>query len=118
MADRTCGKSAVTRSVVALVAATVLAGCTHSERPAAPPRGEQLFYDVGCLQCHTFRGNGARNLGAPDLTHAGRRRRGVEWQIQYLRCPRCKVPESFKPSYRDLRARDLRALAEFVEAQR
>ncbi len=33
--------------------------------------GAEIFAQVGCLQCHTYLGSGASNLGAPDLSEIG-----------------------------------------------
>lgn len=51
----------------------------EQERPASPPggpqaaRGEDLFVDNGCGDCHTVRGTTAGTDEAPDLTHFGSR---------------------------------------------
>jgi hypothetical protein len=38
-------------------------------------RGARIFAQVGCLNCHTYLGDGTQNLGAPDLTAIGRETR-------------------------------------------
>jgi cytochrome c oxidase subunit II len=49
-------------------------------RPAGPPatpsaaRGEEVFMQTNCAQCHAVRGRGAVGEDGPDLTHFGRRR--------------------------------------------
>jgi menaquinol-cytochrome c reductase cytochrome b/c subunit len=38
---------------------------------ATEREGAEIFAQVGCLQCHTYLGTGASNLGAPDLSEIG-----------------------------------------------
>jgi hypothetical protein len=50
--------------------------------------GAELFAVVGCLQCHTYLGEGSSNLGAPDLTDVGARtQRGVDGSVAFLKNP-------------------------------
>jgi hypothetical protein len=50
--------------------------------------GAELFAVVGCLQCHTYLGEGSHNLGAPDLTDVGARtERGVDGFVAFLHNP-------------------------------
>ena len=46
--------------------------------------GAKLFAVVGCLNCHTYLGVGNSNLGAPDLSAEGAKRKGVAFQIAHL----------------------------------
>ena len=109
--------------------ALVLSGCMGEEAqepeppelenvPAGALAGAHLFYGAGCLQCHTYEGQGSSNLGAPDLTYAGDRKRGVDWQIRHLKNPAAVVPGSAMPSYASLGERDLRDLAVFLESRK
>ena len=41
-----------------------------ADNPAAV-RGATLFAEAGCMNCHTYLGAGATNLGAPDLSDIG-----------------------------------------------
>jgi hypothetical protein len=51
-------------------------------------QGAELFAVVGCLQCHTYLGEGSHNLGAPDLTDVGARtQRGVDGFVAFLKNP-------------------------------
>jgi menaquinol-cytochrome c reductase cytochrome b/c subunit len=51
-------------------------------------QGAELFAVVGCLQCHTYLGEGSSNLGAPDLTDVGERtQRGVDGFVAFLKNP-------------------------------
>ena len=49
--------------------------------------GAELFAVSGCLNCHTYMGEGSSNLGAPDLTDVGATDRGVEGFVTFLNNP-------------------------------
>jgi len=85
--------------------------------PEARP-GALLFAQSGCMNCHTYLGDGSSNLGAPELTEEGDKGRGVEWQIEHLKCPACLNPGSQMPSYAGLSDEQLRDLAIFLEASK
>jgi hypothetical protein len=78
--------------------------------------GALLFSESGCLNCHVYLGDGASNLGAPELTEEGTRGRGIQWQVDHLKCPSCVNPGSPMPSYAGLTDEQLRQLAVFLEA--
>jgi hypothetical protein len=80
--------------------------------------GAELFAQAGCLNCHVYLGDGAQNLGAPDLTDEGTKGRGVQWQIDHLMCPSCVTPGSPMPSFADLGEDQLRQIAIFLEASK
>ena len=80
--------------------------------------GAEIFAVSGCLNCHTYDGEGSPNLGAPDLTEEGNRNRGVQWQIDHLECPSCVTPGSQMPPFEDLGEDNLRKLAAFLEASK
>jgi mono/diheme cytochrome c family protein len=80
--------------------------------------GAKLFAEAGCLNCHTYLGSGSTNLGAPDLSATGAKNRGVQWQIDHLKCPTCVVPGSPMPSFAQLGDERLRDLAVFLEASK
>ena len=61
--------------------------------------GAKLFAQVGCLNCHTYLGAGGSNLGAPDLSAMGAKGRGIEFQIDHLKCPSCVNPGSPMPPF-------------------
>ena len=42
--------------------------------------GREALRAAGCLNCHTYHGAGASNLGAPDLTAIGAKGQGVEFR--------------------------------------
>jgi mono/diheme cytochrome c family protein len=80
--------------------------------------GAKLFAVAGCLNCHTYNGDGGHNLGAPDLTAEGAKNKGVTFQIQHLQCPACKNPGSPMPSFQGLGEARLKQIAIFLEASK
>jgi menaquinol-cytochrome c reductase cytochrome b/c subunit len=81
-------------------------------------RGGEIFAQVGCLGCHTYLNVGSTNLGAPDLTDEGTKGKGIQFQIDHLKCPSCVTPGSAMPPFPDLGDENLRRLAVFLEASR
>ena len=80
--------------------------------------GAKLFAQSGCTNCHTYLGTGTSNLGAPDLTDEGAKNKGIDFQIRHLKCPDCVNPGSPMPHFDAFSARNLRALATFLEASK
>jgi menaquinol-cytochrome c reductase cytochrome b/c subunit len=80
--------------------------------------GANLFAESGCTNCHTYLGTGSSNLGAPDLSAEGAKNKGVQFQIDHLKCPSCVNPGSPMPSFAALTAQQLRQLAVFLEASK
>ena len=80
--------------------------------------GARVYADSGCANCHTYRGVGSSNLGAPDLTAEGLKGKGVRKQVAFLRCPECVEPNSAMPPFDALERVDLRKLAVFLEASK
>jgi menaquinol-cytochrome c reductase cytochrome b/c subunit len=80
--------------------------------------GAFLFAESGCLNCHTYLGAGAANLGAPELTAEGTKNKGVTSQISHLKCPSCVRPGSPMPSFAAFSDAQLRDLALFLEASK
>jgi menaquinol-cytochrome c reductase cytochrome b/c subunit len=78
--------------------------------------GAKLFAVVGCLNCHTYLGVGSRNLGAPDLSAEGAKRKGIAFQIAHLKCPQCVTQGSQMLSFANEGAKNLQALATFLES--
>jgi hypothetical protein len=77
--------------------------------------GAKSFYLNGCLGCHRYLGDGRTRFAAPDLTAEGRRNRGVDWQIELLRCPSCVLAGIPMPPLPFIRVRDV---AIFLEASK
>jgi len=80
--------------------------------------GANLFAESGCTNCHTYLGTGSSNLGAPDLSAEGAKGKGVQFQIDHLKCPSCVNPGSPMPSFKDLGEDNLHKLATFLEASK
>jgi quinol---cytochrome c reductase cytochrome c subunit, bacillus type len=86
--------------------------------PAAAVPGARLFAQSGCLTCHTYLGTGSSNLGAPDLSAEGAKNKGVQFQVNHLKCPSCVTPGSPMPSFASLGDANLRQIAVFLEASK
>src|SRR5918999_5800947 len=78
--------------------------------------GARLFAETGCLQCHTYLGTGAGNLGAPDLSEIGASN-DVAYFVQYLSNP-ANFGNTVMGSYAYLGQENLAALAAFLEASK
>src|SRR6476469_6676805 len=76
--------------------------------------GAKLFAESGCLNCHTYLGTGSSNLGAPDLSAEGAKGRGIQWQVDHLKCPSCVNPGSPMPPFPSLGEDNLHKLATFL----
>jgi quinol---cytochrome c reductase cytochrome c subunit, bacillus type len=85
--------------------------------PAAVP-GAKLFAQSGCLTCHTYLGTGSSNLGAPDLSKEGSKGKGIQFQIDHLKCPSCVTPGSPMPPFASLGDENIRKIAIFLEASK
>ena len=80
--------------------------------------GATLFAESGCTNCHTYLGTGSSNLGAPDLSAEGAKNKGIQFQIDHLKCPSCVNPGSPMPAFAALGETNLRRLATFLEASK
>lgn len=81
-------------------------------------KGANLFAESGCTNCHTYLGTGSSNLGAPDLSAEGAKGKGIQFQIDHLKCPSCVNPGSPMPPFAPLGEDNLKALATFLEASK
>ncbi|HET7555434.1 MAG TPA: hypothetical protein VFJ75_07260 [Gaiellaceae bacterium] len=81
-------------------------------------KGANLFAVSGCTNCHTYLGTGSSNLGAPNLSAEGAKNKGIQFQIDHLKCPSCVNPGSPMPPFAALGEDNLRALATFLEASK
>jgi quinol---cytochrome c reductase cytochrome c subunit, bacillus type len=81
-------------------------------------KGANLFAVSGCTNCHTYLGTGSSNLGAPDLSAEGSKNKGIQFQIDHLKCPSCVNPGSPMPPFAALGEDNLKALATFLEASK
>ena len=93
-------------------------GLDNAQKQQAAEEGAVLFAQSGCLNCHVYQGAGSQNLGAPDLTDEGTKERGVQFQLDHLKCPSCVTPGSPMPSFASLSEEQLQSLAVFLEASR
>jgi menaquinol-cytochrome c reductase cytochrome b/c subunit len=104
------------------LAAELVAEVPHwierQDLPKQAEPGAMLFAESGCLNCHTYLGSGAANLGAPDLTEIGKKGLGIDTQIAHLKCPSCVNPGSPMPSFAAFSDGQLRDLAIFLEASK
>jgi mono/diheme cytochrome c family protein len=90
-------------------------GFTNNKEAIA---GANLFAESGCTNCHTYLGTGSSNLGAPDLSEEGAKNKGIQFQIDHLKCPSCVNPGSPMPQFAPLGEDNLRKLATFLEASK
>jgi ubiquinol-cytochrome c reductase cytochrome b subunit/menaquinol-cytochrome c reductase cytochrome b/c subunit len=91
---------------------------SENNLPEEARPGAETFAVSGCLNCHTYLGSGSSNLGAPDLSAEGTRNRGIQWQIDHLKCPSCVTPGSPMPPFERLGEDNLHDLAVFLEASK
>jgi len=80
--------------------------------------GATLFGEVGCANCHTYAGEGASNLGAPDLTNIGSLGRGEDYWVRWIRNPQALKPGTPMPAFPTLTDEQLRDIAAFLEASK
>ena len=78
--------------------------------------GAELFAVSGCLNCHTYLGEGAGTLGAPDLSGIGRTN-DAEYFVRYLTNP-AAFGNTVMGSYAYLRQENLDALGAFLAASK
>jgi menaquinol-cytochrome c reductase cytochrome b/c subunit len=79
--------------------------------------GATLFAESGCLNCHTYMGEGSSNLGAPDLTEVGAGDRGVDFLKSYVSNP-AQYGNNVMISYSYLGDENLTNLAAFLVASK
>jgi menaquinol-cytochrome c reductase cytochrome b/c subunit len=76
--------------------------------------GAELFAETGCLQCHTYSGFGAGNLGAPELSEIGQTN-DQEFFVRFLSNP-AAFGNTVMGSYAYLGQENLAALGAFLAA--
>jgi hypothetical protein len=79
-------------------------------------KGAELFAQSGCLNCHTYLGQGAGSLGAPDLSEIGATN-DAAYFVQYLTNP-AAFGNQVMGSYSYLGQENLAALGEFLAASK
>ena len=85
--------------------------------PARLAAGKATFASM-CASCHGDDGKGKLEVGAPDLTDEGAKGRGIQFQIDHLKCPSCVNPGSPMPSFAGLTDAQLKSLAVFLESSK
>ena len=78
--------------------------------------GATLFAQSGCLNCHTYLGQGSGTLGAPDLSEVGQTN-DAEYFVRYLTNP-AAFGNTVMGSYAYLGQENLEALGAFLEASK
>jgi hypothetical protein len=76
-----------------------------------------LFAESGCLNCHTYLGDGNPNLGAPDLSDVGASGRGIDFFKSYVANP-AQYGNNVMISYGYLGDENLTKLATFLNASK
>ena len=70
------------------------------------------------MNCHTYAGEGASNLGAPDLTDIGNAGRSNEYWMRWIHNPQEIKPGTQMPPFPLLSDEQLSALATFLNASK
>ena len=78
--------------------------------------GAELFAQTGCMNCHTYLGEGNANLGAPDLSGIGQTN-DQAYFVEYLTNP-AAFGNTVMGSYAYLGQENLAALGAFLEASK
>jgi ubiquinol-cytochrome c reductase cytochrome b subunit/menaquinol-cytochrome c reductase cytochrome b/c subunit len=79
-------------------------------------QGAELFAQAGCMNCHTYLGEGNGNLGAPDLPQIGKTNH-AEYFVRYLTNP-AAFGNNVMGSYSYLGQENLEALGAFLAASK
>lgn len=79
--------------------------------------GSLLFAQSGCLNCHTYLGEGAANLGAPDLSEVGKTERGAAFFKSYVSNP-AQYGNNVMISYSYLGDENLTNLSAFLDSSK
>ena len=78
--------------------------------------GAEIFAQVGCMNCHTYLGDGTTNLSAPDLSEIGNTsNRGVAGFSDYVADP-ARFGNNVMPKFEDLGAENLRKIGTFLQS--
>jgi hypothetical protein len=72
-----------------------------------------LAFVERCATCHTYRDVGTTRLGAPDLTHVGRRL-SQQHLLEWIRCPECLDRSTSMPDFSLLPRSTTDALVELL----
>jgi menaquinol-cytochrome c reductase cytochrome b/c subunit len=91
--------------------------------PQSVKPGAELVVGNGCLQCHTYSGDGSSNVGAPDLTDIGSQPgKSVDYFARYVANPRDfgnnVMPVFGREAGGKLTDQELRQIAQFLAASK
>jgi mono/diheme cytochrome c family protein len=110
-------KGATAEEPSATAGATLIEANNLPDEPEIQ-QGADLFSQVGCMNCHTYAGEGASNLGAPDLTDIGNAGRSNEYWMRWIHNPQDIKPGTQMPPFPLLSDEQLSALATFLNASK
>ena len=80
--------------------------------------GAELFSQSGCLNCHVYGGQGASNLGAPELTEIGAQEgKDAAYFARYISDP-SEFGNNVMPKFESLGEERVQAIAEFLAASK
>jgi quinol---cytochrome c reductase cytochrome c subunit, bacillus type len=79
--------------------------------------GARLFAQSGCMNCHTYLGEGSTNLGAPDLSDIGASGRDAAYFARYVGNP-AEFGNTVMPPFATLGEENLAAIGTFLEASK
>ncbi len=77
------------------------------------PDGAAIFRNEGCINCHSFKGQGGELC--PDLT-AVTQRRTESWIRDQIRNPKQHNPGSMMPSFSQLSGREVSAIIKYLRS--
>jgi menaquinol-cytochrome c reductase cytochrome b/c subunit len=84
--------------------------------PEEVREGASIFAESGCLNCHVYGGEGATNLGAPELTEIGAQDgKDADYLARYVADP-SEFGNNVMPKFESLGEERVRAIAEFLAA--
>jgi menaquinol-cytochrome c reductase cytochrome b/c subunit len=91
---------------------------TENNLTAEVRPGAELVAGLGCLQCHTYLGDGSANVGAPPLEDIGAdETKTVDYFQRYVGNPR-EFDNNVMPTYESQGEERLRQIAEFLAASK
>jgi mono/diheme cytochrome c family protein len=97
---------------------TVSRWIEENNLPQEVQPGATLFAQSGCQNCHTYAGDGASNLGAPDLTAIGSQPgKDVDYLTRYISDP-SQFGNNVMPQFKSLGEERVRQIAEFLAASK
>ncbi|MBI5101543.1 MAG: c-type cytochrome [Nitrospirae bacterium] len=77
------------------------------------PPGDVIFRREGCIDCHSFKGQGGS--AGPELT-AVTKRRDDAWIRQQIKDPQVHNPGSLMPSFKHLSGKEVSALLKYLKS--